>query len=57
MTIKEVEQALEIPRATIRFYEKEELISPKRSGNAYREYSEEDVILLIKIIISLTKHS
>ena len=51
MTIKELEQILEVPRATIRFYEKEELISPKRSGNAYREYSEEDVILLKKIII------
>ena len=31
MTIKELEQQLEIPRATIRFYEKENLIAPKRS--------------------------
>ena len=30
MTIKEVELYLEVPRATIRFYEKEGLISPKR---------------------------
>lgn len=51
MTIKEVEQALGIPRATVRFYEKEELIEPKRSGNSYREYSEEDVATLKKIII------
>ena len=51
MTIKELEQQLEIPRATIRFYEKENLISPKRGGNSYREYSEEDVETLRKIII------
>ncbi|WP_026518478.1 MerR family DNA-binding transcriptional regulator [Butyrivibrio sp. MC2021] len=30
MTIKEVEQLLEVPRATIRFYEKENLIKPVR---------------------------
>ncbi len=51
MTIKEVEQCLGIPRATVRFYEKEGLISPTRSENGYREYSEEDVVLLKKIII------
>ena len=51
MTIKELEQQLEIPRATIRFYEKENLISPKRGGNSYREYSDEDVETLRKIII------
>lgn len=28
MTIKEVEQILNIPRATIRYYEKEKLIDP-----------------------------
>lgn len=51
MTIKELEQQLEIPRATIRFYEKENLISPKRGANSYREYSDEDVVTLKKIII------
>lgn len=29
MTIKEVEQILGLPRATVRFYEKEGLIEPK----------------------------
>ena len=33
MTIKEVEQLLEIPRATVRFYEKEGLVNPSREGN------------------------
>jgi len=51
MTIKEVEQMLDVPRATIRFYEKEKLIRPERSGNSYREYSEEDVAALKKIVI------
>lgn len=51
MTIKEVEQCLNVPRATIRFYEKEGLLSPMRGENRYREYSEEDVALLKKIII------
>ena len=51
MTIKELEQQLEIPRATIRFYEKENLITPKRGENSYREYSEDDVVTLKKIII------
>lgn len=51
MTIKEVEQRLEVPRATVRFYEKEGLLAPTRGENGYREYSEEDVLLLKKIII------
>ncbi len=51
MTIKELEQVLEIPRATVRFYEKEELINPERKGNSYREYSDIDVATLKKIII------
>lgn len=51
MTIKELETTLDIPRATIRFYEKEGLISPKREGNGYRDYSDEDVDRLKKIII------
>ncbi len=51
MTIKEVEQELQIPRATIRFYEKEGLLNPKREENGYRDYSEEDIERLKKIII------
>lgn len=51
MTIKEVEEQLGLPRATIRFYEKEELLTPRRSGNTYREYSEDDIAVLKKIII------
>lgn len=51
MTIKEVEQLLEIPRATVRFYEKEGLVNPGRKGNGYRDYTDEDVEKLRKVII------
>lgn len=51
MTIKEVEEQLGLPRATIRFYEKEQLLTPQRSRNAYREYSADDIAVLKKIII------
>ena len=51
MTIKEVEQYLEIPRATVRFYEKEGLIHPERGQNGYRTYSPEDITRLKQIII------
>ena len=51
MTIKDVEALLDIPRATVRFYEKEGLISPTREGNGYRDYSDDDVEKLKKIII------
>ena len=51
MTIKEIEMLLDIPRATVRFYEKEGLIDPSRGENGYRDYSEEDVTRLKQIII------
>ncbi len=51
MTIKEVEQLLEISRATVRFYEKQGLLNPSRGGNGYRDYSIEDVEKLRKIVI------
>ncbi len=51
MTIKELEQILEVPRATVRYYEKEGLINPERGSNGYRDYSSEDLERLKKIII------
>jgi DNA-binding transcriptional MerR regulator len=47
--IKDVETATELPRANIRFYEKEGLLHPVRSENNYREYTDEDVEILKKI--------
>ncbi len=51
MKIQELEKELNITRSNIRFYEKEGLINPPRKENGYREYSQEDIAKLKKIII------
>ncbi len=56
MTIREVEQCTGLPKQTIRYYEKEGLLHPTRQeGNAYRNFSEEDVrtLKLIKVFRKL----
>ena len=49
MNIREIERQLGIPRANIRYYEKEGLLHPARGSNNYRTYSEKDVETLRKI--------
>lgn len=49
MTIKEIETLSGLPRANIRYYEAEGLITPGRAENGYREYSQEDVQTLLRI--------
>lgn len=49
MNVKELEARTGLPRASIRFYEKEGLLAPIRKSNGYRDYSEEDVLTLEKI--------
>lgn len=51
MTIREIEERLGIPRATVRYYEREGLLSPARSGNNYRDYTQEDLNTLEKICL------
>ncbi len=53
--INEMETRSGMERANIRFYEREGLITPKRLDNGYRDYSEEDlqIILRIKLLRSL----
>ncbi|MBR4446390.1 MAG: MerR family transcriptional regulator [Solobacterium sp.] len=52
MKTKELEEMLDIPRSAIRFYEKQGLISPKRSEHSEeREYSTEDAERLQKIVL------
>lgn len=51
MKIKELENELSISRSQIRFYEKQGLFSPEWKDNNYREYTEQDIELLKKIII------
>lgn len=49
MRINELENRTGLERATIRFYEKEALISPQRSENGYRLYTQADADELMKI--------
>ena len=49
MKINEVEQLVGVTKRNIRFYEKEGLLSPGRTDNGYRDYSEADVEALRKI--------
>ena len=49
MTIQEMERRSGLERTNIRFYEREGLLDPQRRENGYRDYSEEDLQLLLKI--------
>jgi hypothetical protein len=49
MTIKEIETLSGLPRANIRYYESEGLIAPMRAENGYREYSQADAEVLLRV--------
>lgn len=49
MKINQVEASIGISKKNIRFYEQEGLLSPSRSANGYRDYSDEDVVVLQRI--------
>lgn len=49
MTIKELEERTGLERTTIRFYEKEGFLTPTRLENGYRDFSENDLNLLLRI--------
>ncbi len=51
MKINELEKMLGLSKANIRYYESEGLITPKRTENGYRDYSDSDARLLKKIIV------
>ena len=51
LKIKELENLLSISRSNVRFYEKQGLFSPERKDNNYREYTNQDIVVLKKIII------
>lgn len=56
MTIKEIENLSGMTRANIRFYESEGLLKPARNDNGYRNYSEEDLMILQRIRLLRTLH-
>lgn len=51
MKINEAEELLGISKANIRFYEKQGLLTPSRTENRYRDYSDADIDRLRQIII------
>ena len=56
MTIKEIEELAGMPRANIRYYEEQGLLSPIRGENGYRDYSTEDLQILQKIKLLRSLH-
>lgn len=56
MTIKEIEERSGLSRANVRCYETEGLIHPFREKNGYRDYSEEDLQILMKIKLLRSLH-
>lgn len=56
MTIKEIETLSKMERANIRFYEREGLITPKCMDNGYRDYSEEDLLVVLRIKLLRSLH-
>ncbi|MBR5474893.1 MAG: MerR family transcriptional regulator [Lachnospiraceae bacterium] len=56
MTIKELEQKSGMTRSNIRFYETEGLLAPERGANGYRNYSEEDLAVLLRIKLLRSLH-
>ena len=50
MRISELERRLHLQRGTIRFYEKQGLLSPQREENGYRCYTEADIAALEQIV-------
>jgi DNA-binding transcriptional MerR regulator len=51
LNINEAEKLTGIPRASIRYYESEGLISPARASNGYRVYCDDDIGRLNKIML------
>lgn len=51
MKINELEDLLGVSGATVRYYEEQGLVTPSRSENGYRDYTDEEVQLFQKIII------
>lgn len=56
MTIKEIEALSGMERANIRFYEREGLIAPERMENGYRNYSDDELEILLRIKLLRSLH-
>ena len=49
MRIQDLERITGMERATIRFYERQGMIAPRRTYSGYRDYSKEDAEEFLKI--------
>jgi DNA-binding transcriptional MerR regulator len=56
ISIKEAAAVTGIPVDTLRYYEKEGFILPKRHENGYRQYSESDIAMLKNIVVMKYAH-
>ena len=50
-TIKQISRITGIPADTLRYYEREGIISPRRHENGYRHYDETDITILKYIVV------
>ena len=55
-TIKQATEKTGIPADTLRYYDKEGIISPKRRENGYRYYDENDITALKNIVVMKYAH-
>lgn len=55
-TIKQTADKTGLPADTLRYYDKEGLVSPKRSGNGYRQYDDSDISMLKNTIVMKYAH-
>ena len=51
LTIKQTEEMTGLSADTLRYYEKEGIIAPRRHDNGYRTYNESDIIFLKYIVV------
>ena len=55
-TIKQAAEETGLSADTLRYYEKEGLVSPKRHENGYRDYDEHDIATLKHIVVMKYAH-
>ena len=55
-TIKQTTEKTGIPADTLRYYDKEGIVSPKRHENGYRQYDDNDIASLKNIIVMKYAH-
>lgn len=56
LTIKQAAEKMGIPKDTLRYYDKEGILSPGRSEGGYRHYDDDDMISLKHIVVMKYAH-